>query len=45
MLNTVLHFLDGGSPDCTAAQVAAVAVAGLPFVAMLLSAFEVFDAD
>jgi hypothetical protein len=40
----MLEFLKGRRPDITAAQIAAVVVAGVPGVAALLTAVGVFDA-
>ena len=41
----MLDFLKGRRPDITAAQIGAVAVAGVPGVATLLTAFGVADID
>ena len=42
---TMLEFVKGRRPDITAAQIAAVLVAGVPGVAMLLTTFGVGDVD
>ena len=41
----MLDFLKGRRPDITAAQIAAVIVAGVPGVAILLTTFGVADVD